>query len=484
MIRIDGAQLSCDDIVQVARRDAPVELADEGRDRAARSHAFAERVAAQRPVYGRSTGVGANRGVAIEDAAAHARSLLRSHATSAGAMRAPERVRAMIVVRLNQLAAGGSGGSPALLDGLTAMLEHDALPLIHEHGSIGTGDLAALATTALALAGEAPTTNPLPSIQRLGPHDALAFMSSNAAAIGDAALIHDRLSTMATASAVAAALTFTAVDGNREAFSDVVEQVTPFAGSRRVCRWMRAMTDPDAHAARIQDPFGLRTLPQTLGPLLDALDHLAVVVQQLANAPSENPVMLPGPGDGGKVAHHGGFHAAYLATGLSTVLIAAVQSAKLVLGRLAMLNDPDQTGLAPFLGDGAPGASGVMLLEYVAASAMGELRAASAPPGHQTVVLSRGVEEDASFASQAARQAATIVEHLAILLACELVAAVRAIRLRRISPTSTLLANALVTCEALPGAMEDRDLSPDLTLAAELLPALAATLAAADASGI
>jgi histidine ammonia-lyase len=397
-------------------------------------------------------------------------------------MRAPERVRAMIVVRLNQLAAGGSGGSPALLDGLAAMLEHDALPRVHEHGSVGTGDLTALATTALALAGEAPTSNPLPSTQPLGPHDALAFMSSNAAVIGDAALIHDRLSTLAHASAVVAALTFTAVDGNREAFSDVVEQVTPFAGARRVCHWMRAMTDPDARGARIQDPFGLRTLPQTLGPLLDALDDLAVIVQRLANAPSENPVVLPGPGDSGKVAHHGGFHAAYLATGLSTVLTAAVQAAKLIMGRLAMLNDPAQTGLPAFLGDGSPGASGVMMLEYVAASAMGELRAASTPPGHQTVVLSRGVEEDASFASQAARQATTIVDDLAILLACELVAAVRAVRLRQISPPSALLAKALVECEALPDASNDRDLSPDLTLAAEMLPALAATLPSAGAS--
>jgi histidine ammonia-lyase len=149
-----------------------------------------------------------------------------------------------------------------------------------------------------------------------------------------------------------------------------------------------------------------------------------------------------------------------------------------------MLIDPDQTGLAPFLGDGSPGASGVMMLEYVAASAMGELRAASAPPGHQTVVLSRGVEEDASFASQAARQALTIVDHLAILLACELVAAVRAIRLRQISPASALLSKAFAKCTALPDASNDRDLSPDLTAAAELLPALAATLMTASAPSV
>ena len=75
-----------------------------------------------------------------------------------------------------------------MVDGLAAMIAADALPEVREHGSIGTGDLTALATTALALMGDAPTTRPLPSRTVFGAHDALPFISSNAAAIGDAAL--------------------------------------------------------------------------------------------------------------------------------------------------------------------------------------------------------------------------------------------------------------------------------------------------------
>ena len=453
-VLIDGAHLNCADVAAVAHRRRGVALTSDVHDRVERSHRFARRISAERTVYGRSTGVGANRDIDIVDAAGHARALLRSHATSAGPLRAAERVRAMLVVRLNQLAA-------------------DALPRVREHGSIGTSDLTALATTALALAGEAPTTNPLPVTVEFGAHDALPFMSSNAAVIGDAALACTELQALARACVVVAALTYTAIDGNPEAFAEVVEQVTPFDGARQVCRWMRSLTSTATPPARIQDPFGLRAFPQTHGAVLDALSHLDSVVCRLANAPSENPVLLADPNGGGVLAHHGGFHAAYLTAALGAAVIAIGQSAKLALARLAALSDPALTGLTPFLGDGTPGSSGVMVLEYVAASALGDLRAAATPAGLQTVVLSRGVEEDASFASLAARHATSAVGDLRVLLACELVAAVRALRARGISPPRKPLAAALAAGAKLPDGLEDRDLSGDVQLAERMLGALA-----------
>lgn len=69
-------------------------------------------------------------------------------------------------------------------------------------------------------------------------------------------------------------------------------------------------------AARIQDPFGLRVLPQVLGVLLDALQAAGATVDALIAAASENPVFDVRLG---AVAHHGGFHVAYLATALDTL---------------------------------------------------------------------------------------------------------------------------------------------------------------------
>lgn len=414
MIHIDGEHLTAAEIVRLAQRMDSLAVTDGARRRVARSRAFAEQVSTTRAVYGRSTGVGANRAIGIEDAGtfAHARALLRSHATSAGPARSAERVRAMLVVRLNQLAAGGSGASDTVFEGLSTMIAADALPEIRELGGIGTGDLTALATTALALMGEARTIRPLPGFIDFGPHDALPFISSNAATIGDAALACVLLRESIGACVVVAALTFLAIRGNAEAFAEIVDRVSPFPGSRRVTGWMRALVADSAPPARIQDPFGLRTLPQTLGPAIDALAALDDVVGRLANAPSENPVLWGEPdGTGGELAHHGGFHAAYLATALDTAVITVAQAGKLVLARLAALGDPEFTDLPAFLGDGTAGASGTMILEYVGASALGALRATATPAGLQTVVLSQGVEEDASFASLAAGQALEAVSH-------------------------------------------------------------------------
>ncbi|NUR60467.1 MAG: aromatic amino acid lyase [Catenulispora sp.] len=475
MIDLDGTRLDCGQIAQAARRGEPVELADSGRARAAASYRIAAEISKVRTVYGRSTGVGANRMVPVDDPAAHAVALLRSHATAAGPVRSAERVRAMLVIRLNQLAAGGSGAHPVVLDGLAAMIRADALPTIREHGGIGTGDLSALATTALALMGEGPTAAPLPAVIPFTAHDALPFLSSNAATLADAALACVDLERTAQAAVVVAALTFAAVDGNREAFSRGVDRVTPFAGTRRVNAWLRALTASDSPPARIQDPLGLRVLPQSQGAALDSLRALSDTITPMVNAPSENPVLLSGEPEETALAHHGGFHASHLQMALDTAVLGVAQTGQLILGRLAALIEPFFTRLPPFLGDGTPGASGVMILEYVAASALAELRAAATPAGLQSVTLSRGVEEDASFASLAAKQALTATENYRTLLACELVAAVRALRMRdRKTPDGLRL--ALDLCEVLPRDTADRDLTPDIETATALLPNLVQAL--------
>jgi histidine ammonia-lyase len=218
VIVLDGTGLDAPALAAIATRRDTTVLGGAALARATASFDFAQRVAAERPVYGRSTGVGGNRQVPVGDPQAHAVRLLRSHATSLGPLRAPERVRGMLAVRLNQLAAGGSGVHPDVLTGLETMLTRDALPPVRELGSVGTGDLPALAVTALALSGEVPTTVPLDLRVHFGPGDALPFLSSNAAVIADAMLAHDALARLGRATTRVAALTFQAVDGNAEAF--------------------------------------------------------------------------------------------------------------------------------------------------------------------------------------------------------------------------------------------------------------------------
>jgi len=490
---IDGRTLTCGRLAAQVEQPVRVRLGVAARRRAEASFRAATAAVTQRQVYGRTTGVGANRSIGVDaaDAAAsirHTLALLRSHATSAGPLRSQTRVRATLVVRLNQLAAGGSGISLTAIDALTAMINADALPPIREHSGIGTGDLTALATTALGLLGEVPLTNGLRPVL-LGVHDALPFVSSNAATLADAALATARLQVLAKAGLAIASLTAVAVSANFEAFNPVVERATPGAGARRVCRTILALSDPDGPgrpflsrpSPRIQDPFAMRCLPQVNGLLLDALDHLDRVVSAHLNVAAENPVIVAAPESPDSpvdtcpavVAHHGGFHIPAVSLACDSAAIAVAQSVPLLLGRLAMLIDPAATGLPAFLGDGTPGASGVMMLEYLAASALADLRSAASPASLGSVTLSRGMEEHASFASQAAVQLLETAEAYATALACELVAAVRAVRMQNLPVPESGWGAVLRACGELGDSTADRDLTADLGQAESLLPVLA-----------
>ena len=117
-IIIDGASLSCAGVAAVARDEAPVTVAPEAVTAARAGWETARDVTARRPVYGRTTGVGANRnvGLAEDDLAEHGLRVLRSHAAGSGPLQPADLGRAMLVTRLNQIGVGGSGVDPAVLE--------------------------------------------------------------------------------------------------------------------------------------------------------------------------------------------------------------------------------------------------------------------------------------------------------------------------------------------------------------------------------
>jgi len=465
VLRIDGQSLTAADVATAGAGPITVELTEEARQRVLRSHEQALLAGEQRAIYGLTTGVGANRLVEVRPDTASAQALLRSHATSAGPTRSDDRVRAMLVIRLNQLCAGGAGVRLEVVQALADMINTDALPAIREFVGIGTAELSALATTALALQARSLLTGGDELV--FSPHDALPFISSNAAALSDAGLALHSFRVSTRAALAVAALSFAAVRGNAEAYAPPVELATPMPGARHTCRVMRGLVGA-AKPARIQDPYGLRALPQAHGSLLDALSALGETIAAFANAPSENPSIL----SDGSVAHHGGFHAGYLALACDTAGIAAIQSAQLGLNRLTYVSEPNHTGLEPFLGDGTPGASGVMVVEYVAAAALGDLRAAAAPASTQSITLSRGIEDTASFASLGARKLLTAAARYRLLVACELVAALRAVRISD-PPLTDAQRRAVTRCAGLPTALDDRDLTADIEIAERLVPSLA-----------
>jgi histidine ammonia-lyase len=488
-VLLDGEGLTPAAVAAVARSGAPVELdaAARARNDAARKALHAV-LARGDDIYGVTTGVGPLRGYRLDEAERerHQLDLLRSHACGAGRPLPEDRIRAAMATRANQLGAGGAGVSGELLDALVAALNVGIVPFTRELGSLGTGDLTQLADVALALLGEgdvylgdelidagAALREAGLGTARLGPRDGLAFISSNAVSIGHAALLVVDAGALLDAWLTVAALSFEAAGADPVALDARVHAGPHRPGQTAVAARMRELLagvegrTRDPSAAAIQDPYPFRALPQVDGVVHDALTALEDTVTHELNFAGENALILAGD----EVAlANGNPHAARLANAIDGLRTAIAQSAALIAARVSALLDTSLTGLPPFLTRNPGPESGALILEYTAHAAAAEVRSLVTPVAAQTVSVARGVESHASLAPIAARRAHEAVDALYELVAIELVASIRALRLAEQVPvgagTRALYESA---APELDPDMRDRPLHRDVAAARRVI---------------
>jgi histidine ammonia-lyase len=293
--------------------------------------------------------------------------------------------------------------------------------------------------------------------------------------LAEAAIACHDMSRLLKASTVIAALSHLAVRASPESYAEAVQLAGRHPGQIRVARNLRQLLADEAGApARVQDPYGYRALPQVHGAAVDALVRADEVLVRELNSAAENPLIDVA---GQRIWHNANFHTAYLSLALDSLRAAVCQTGALAVARLGALMDDRNTGLTPFLAMDIPPSSGLMVVEYSAHSALGDMRRLAAPVVLGGAVLSVGAEEHAGFGAQAAWSATETVRAYRVVLACELVAAVRALRLRETRPAGRALARAFHDADAvLPASVADRPLDGDLAAAGELLDPVASVI--------
>jgi histidine ammonia-lyase len=450
---------------------APVELTDAAVERIAIAEHHLRQAGRSGAVYGLTTGVGALRHVPTDvtegDGTSHAQRLWRSHATGVGVAYDDATARAGMAIRLHQITSGRSGVSAGLASALGAAVASGAVPELQRSGSIGTGDLVPLAQLALTLVGERRWRSGEVAPAVVDDGDALPFMSSNALTLATAALVHRRLTTLSDSAEKVVALSAAALRGSLQAYDPRVHVGRPDAAQQAVAQRLMALLDPgDWVPARLQDPFALRTVPQVHAPFVDALVITRDAVLVEVDDSTENPLVI----EEGRPLHHGGFVTARLSATLDALRQAAYPVIALSAARLSALTNPSLTGLPPFLASGPPGSSGIMILEYLAQDALARARIVTSPvsTGHANVSL--GLEEHASFSTQAAWACEQMVDLAPVVLGCEMVAAVRAIRMEPERLPDGPLRRVFETCAAVLGEdRADRSLADDLAAAVRLV---------------
>jgi histidine ammonia-lyase len=447
-----GIKLDELDVIVSQRR--PIALAKDAVAAVKRSHAYlTDRLKkSDAPIYGVNTGFGSlyDRSIAKKDLAQLQKNLVMSHACGSGEPVPAEIVRAMLVLKVQNMAFGHSAVALATVQRFIDMHNADVLPVVYERGSLGaSGDLAPLAHLSLPLLGlgevvwkgqRMPSAKALKALGwkplELGPKEGLALLNGTQFMNGYAALLSLRMARLADLADLIAAVSLDAFDGRLEPFHPSVHAVRPHPGQAAVAGRMRALlagsqliARPKAH---VQDPYSFRCIPQVHGASRDALAYVERVVERELEAVTDNPTVFD---DEDLVISAGNFHGQPLALALDFLAIAAAELGSISERRIYKLIS-GQRGLPAFL-VAQPGLnSGFMIPQYTAASLVSANKQRCMPNSVDTIDSSNGQEDHVSMGAAAAIKAWQVVDDVERILAIELFAAAQALEFRRPAKSS------------------------------------------------
>ncbi len=490
LVVLHGPGVTIEQVVDVARHHAGVELSSDAETRIEAARAIVERLAANEAVYGISTGFGALANVAIppERRADLQVALVRSHAAGMGPLVEEEVVRALTFLRARTLALGASGARVVTAQGLVDLVNNGIAPHVHEHGSLGaSGDLAPLAHVALALIGEGTvehhgTTKPAAdALADAGLHplvlaekEGLALTNGTDGILGMLCLaVHDARSLLTHAD-IACALTVEALLATDRAYAADLQELRPHPGQATSATNLRALLAGSEIVAshrhndsRVQDAYSIRCTPQVHGAARDTLTFVVQTVERELAAAIDNPMVMPD----GRVESGGNFHGAPLGYAADFLAIALTDVSAISERRMdRMLDRTRSHGLSPFLADDPGVDSGLMIGHYTAAAMLSENRRLSHPASTDSAPTSGMQEDHVSMAWGAARKLRLVIDNLRRILAVECVIAARGIDARSpLTPAAGTGAAHAVIRAHIAGIGPDRFLAPELAMAERLL---------------
>ncbi len=483
-ITIDGENLTIDDVYKIVYESAQVELAAESIKKVENSRRYVEDLVEKGAVvYGITTGFGefASVGIKRKDAEQLQKNLIMSHAAGCGENYEPEFVKAAMVLRANALAKGYSGITIKTLQTLVSLINHDIIPPVPIHGSVGSsGDLAPLAHIVLAMlamgevrykgramkASEALRHAKIPEAKL--SYKVLALINGTQMMCGIGALLLKRAKELYYTANAAAALTTEATMGTPRAFNPLISMVRPHKGQTLTARIMRALIDGSkivqshTDCGEVQDAYSIRCIPQVHGAVYDAISYVQSVIDVEMNSATDNPLIFT---EQNEVISGGNFHGEPLALALDFLAIAVSELASISERRSDRLVNPNNSHrtLPPFLIKNGGLNSGFMIAQYTAAAVVSENKVLAHPAVVDTIPTSANKEDFNSMGSISARKCIKIIRNTEYALAIELLLACQGLDFRLPVKSSAKLMKLHSHIRKIVAHMnEDRILSIDI----------------------
>ncbi len=391
------------------------------------------------PVYGVNTGVGAMKThiVSPETVTSFNERMVRDHAAGFGEWLNPHTTRLSMAIRIFELSLGGSGISVDTFLFLVECYNCGIIPVVPEFGSVGEADITILAHIARLTLGQGrvwrddAVEKSISALERynltpikLQARDGLALIGGNSYtyAITVQACVawkHTR-----KFSGLAVALSWIAWHANvsclREDVLSAVD-VRTVGIAAEILRWIG---DTNIMPQHIQDPLSWRCTPQ----LYAAMDSIQVRMEEQVlkdiHSTKDNPLVL----DNGAVVSNGNFDITTLALEIDALRNGLFRVMAIHAQRIAKLLNHHYSNLSPGLAL-TYGDAGLGLLDFNVSALMTEADSMAKCPLAQVGEVAEGVEDYGSLASVAAQRLSRLIELWEILVATEILSAIRAIAL-------------------------------------------------------
>ena len=487
VLKLDGSNLTIEDVVQVARGGAEVELSPEAEQRIRDCRAMIERkLEAHELMYGVNTGIGefSETVLSDEEVKQFQKYLIYNHAAGIGDPAPIEYVRAAMLARLNVHAHGRSGLRVEIPKLIIEMLNRAVTPYVCQKGSVGAcGDLAPMSQIALSVIGEGQAWYEgelLPSadaLRRAGlepvvlhARDGLATINGSNFMNGMSALHLYDVNRWLMQAEIAAAMTLEALNANMKPYDTRLHEVRGFPGAVRSAKAITkcvAGSDVLRGKTRVQDAYSMRSTPQVIGAAHDAVAYARSQVEIELNGVGDNPVFFP---EEDLVLTGANFQGTPVSLPMEMVGTSVTMISVLSERRLnRVLNPALSVGLPPFLAEKPGLYSGFMLSQYTAGTLIVEQRILSAPAATASIPAAADQEDFVSMGMNTAIKNGQILRNAFGVLGIELMAAAQALDIRGHKMGKGVAAAHAVIRKHVEYLGEDRPLYPDHTRMAELV---------------
>ena len=448
---INGNDLTVKKIVKIARFCQKVELSSESMKKIELCREMVERkIKNKEIVYGINTGIGEFSETVLDDSQIEdfQKYLIYNHSAGIGDPAPVEYVRAAMASRVNVHAKGNSGCRLIITKTLIEMLNKNVTPYVCQKGSVGAcGDLAPMAQIALVLLGEGKAYYknklyegreamslagiPAPGLKA---RDGLAVINgSNLLTSMSAIFCYDLINLIKHAE-IGASMCLDALIANLKPYDYRIHEKRGFLGSIKTAFAIRKMLGKGdliqgKVKTKVQDAYSLRSTPQVIGAVHDALLYAISQVEIELNGVGDNPIFIP---EEDIQLSGANFQGTPVSLPMDMIGAALTMICVLSERRLNRLNNPAlSVGLPPFLTKGAGMFSGMMLSQYTADSLIVEQRILSAPASIQSIPAAADQEDFVSMGMNTAIKNFQILDNAYGVIGIELMAAAQALDFRK-----------------------------------------------------